>query len=137
MEHFQVLAVVSLPQFAFAHYDAAVKASLVFLRRLEPGETVPDETPIFMALAENVGYDAAGRKTFNVTVESAGEERTDGQPRIERLTCDLFDFRAYYEWNTTNPKKPAWSEKHREILPNTGLVAEWNKFQTNPKPFFV
>lgn len=137
MEHFQLLAVVSLPQFAFAHYDAGVKASLVFLRRLNDAEKVPDETPIFMALAENVGYDAAGRKTFNVTVENEGEGKTGGQPRIERLSCDLFDFRAYYEWNTSNPKKPAWSEKHREILPNTGLVAEWNKFQTDPKPFFV
>lgn len=32
MEHFQVLAVVSLPVSAFAHYGAGVKASVVFLR---------------------------------------------------------------------------------------------------------
>ena len=38
LERFQLLAVVSLPQFAFAHYDAGVKASIVFLRRLDDGE---------------------------------------------------------------------------------------------------
>ena len=64
LAHFKLLAVVSLPQFAFAHYDAGVKASIVFLRRLKDNETVPDDAPIFMALAENIGYDATGRKTF-------------------------------------------------------------------------
>ena len=55
---------VSLPQFAFSHYDAGVKASIVFLRRLADRETVFDDTAIFMALADNIGYDATGRKTF-------------------------------------------------------------------------
>jgi type I restriction enzyme M protein len=64
LAHFQLLAVVSLPQFAFAHYDAGVKASIVLLRRLKDNETVPDDAPIFMALAENIGYDATGRKTL-------------------------------------------------------------------------
>ncbi len=137
LDHFQILAVISLPQFAFAHYDAGVKASIVFLRRLNHDEQVPDDTPIFMALAENIGYDATGRKTFIATVEQPGEEKLNGQPRIERLSCDLFDFRAYYEWSTANPKKPDWSERHREIIPNTGLVAQWNKFKGDPSPFFA
>ena len=75
--HFQLLAVVSLPQFAFQHYDAGVKASIVFLRRLEDGKTVPDDTPIFMALADNIGYDATGRKTFVVTVEEEDPGREE------------------------------------------------------------
>ena len=133
LAHFELLAVVSLPQFAFAHYDAGVKASIVFLRRLKDGQTVPDDAPIFMALAENIGYDATGRKTFKVTVEK--EER--GKERIERQSCDLFDFRVHYEWSTTNPKKPDWSERYREIVPDTGLVAQWRAFKKDPKPFFV
>ncbi len=137
LDHYQLLAVVSLPQFAFAHYDAGVKASLVFLRRLRDGEQVPDDAPIFMALAENIGYDATGRKTFVVTVEQPGEERQNGQPRIERLSCDLFDFRAYYEWSAANPRKPAWSERHREIIPDTGLVAQWRSLEKDPTPFFI
>lgn len=133
LDHFQLLAVVSLPQFAFAHYDAGVKASIVFMRRLAEGETVPDEASIFMALAENIGYDATGRKTFAVTVESETPEKE----KIEILRSDLFDYRVFYEWSTTNPKKPGWSERHREIIPDTGLVAQWREFQKDPTPFFV
>lgn len=133
LAHFQLLAVVSLPQFAFAHYDAGVKASLVFLRRLADGETVKDDAPIFMALAENIGYDATGRKTFAVTVE----REEPGVEKVELQSCDLFDFRVHYEWSTANPKKPAWSERHREIIPDTGLVAQWRAFEEDPAPFFV
>lgn len=133
LSHFQILAVVSLPQFAFAYYDAGVKASIVFLRRLKDGEIVPNDAPIFMALAENIGYDATGRKTFNVTVENEILRRK----KVERHSCDLFDYRVYFEWNTVNPKEPGWSERHREIIPDTGLVAHWREFQRDPQPFFV
>ena len=133
LAHFELLAVVSLPQFAFAHYDAGVKASIVFMRRLAEGETVPDDAPIFMALAENIGYDATGRKTFAVTLESETPEKE----KIEIQRSDLFDYRVFYEWSTANPKKPDWSERRREIIPDTGLVAQWRAFQNDPTPFFV
>ena len=133
LAHFQLLAVVSLPQFAFAHYDAGVKASIVFMRRLAVNETVPGNAPIFMALAENIGYDATGRKTFSVTPVSETPEKE----KVEILHSDLFDYRVFYEWSTTNPKKPGWSERHREIIPDTGLVAQWRAFQKDPTPFFV
>ena len=133
LKRFQLLAVVSLPQFAFAHYDAGVKASIVFLRRLKDHETVPDGAPIFMALAENIGYDATGRKTFAETVE----KEEPGGEKIERQSCDLFDYRVFYDWSTANPKEPDWSERHREIIPDTGLVAQWRAFQKDPSPFFV
>ena len=61
MKRCQILAVVSLPQFAFSHYGAGVKASLVFLRRKEEKEKLGNY-PIFMAIAEHIGYDATGRK---------------------------------------------------------------------------
>jgi len=133
LAHYQLLAVVSLPQFAFSHYDAGVKASIVFLRRLAEGEKGPEDAPIFMALAENIGYDATGRKTFTITVE----KEEGGKQKVEIQRSDLFDYRVYYEWSTTNPKKPEWSERHREIIPNTGLVAQWQAFQRDPTPFFV
>ena len=60
MERCQILAVVSIPQFAFSHYGAGVKSSVVFLRRKGENETLKD-TPIFMAIAERIGYDATGR----------------------------------------------------------------------------
>ncbi len=133
LAHFQLLAVVSLPQFAFAHYDAGVKASIVFMRRLDEGETFPDDAPIFMALAENIGYDGTGRKTFEVTLESETPEKE----KVEIQRSDLFDYRVTYEWSTANPKKPGWSEKQREIISDTGLVAQWREFQRNPNPFFA
>lgn len=60
MERCQILAVVSLPQFAFTHYGAGVKSSLVFLRRKRDNEKLGNY-PIFMATAEHIGYDATGR----------------------------------------------------------------------------
>jgi type I restriction enzyme M protein len=133
MEHFQILAVISLPQFAFQHYDAGVKASIIFLRRRADGETPRDNEAIFMAQAENIGYDATGRKTFAVEVES----ETEKKERVEIQHSDLFDYRVYFDWATTNVKKPGWQERHRDVIPNTGIVAQFHAFQKNPKPFFA
>jgi len=61
MEKSQILAIVSLPQFAFTHFGAGVKSSLVFVRKKKPNEKLSNY-PIFMAIAEHIGYDATGRK---------------------------------------------------------------------------
>ena len=61
MENSQILAVVSLPQFAFTHFGAGVKSSIVFVRRKKENEKAVNY-PIFMAIAEHIGYDATGRK---------------------------------------------------------------------------
>ena len=133
MKHFQILAVVSLPQFAFAHYDAGVKASILFLRKLVKDETPDDNEAIFMVQAENIGYDATGRKTFKTEVL----EETPGETKVVRESCDFFDYRVEYEWSEVDPKRPTWSEKHRAVIPNTGIAAEFHNFQINPEPFFV
>ena len=117
LHHFQLLGVVSLPQFAFQHYDAGVKASIVFLRKLDAGETVSDDEPIFMALAENIGYDATGRSTFEKMVE----EEIAGVSKVKRHHCDLFDYRVTREWVAS---KNDWSERRREVIPGTGLVGQ-------------
>ena len=61
MERCEILAVISLPQFAFSHYGAGVKSSLLFLRRKGKDEVLEDY-PIFMAMADHVGYDVTGRE---------------------------------------------------------------------------
>lgn len=61
MEHCQINAIVSMPIFAFAHYGAAVKSSLVFVRRKADREKL-GRYKIFMAIAEHIGYDAKGKK---------------------------------------------------------------------------
>lgn len=60
MERCQILAVVSLPQFAFTHFGAGVKSSLVFARKKGEREKL-GRYKIFMAIAEHIGYDATGR----------------------------------------------------------------------------
>jgi type I restriction enzyme M protein len=68
-EKAQILGVVSLPQTAFKRpaskgsgdSGSGVKASLLFLRKKREGEKPPKDYPIFMAIAEHIGYDATGR----------------------------------------------------------------------------
>lgn len=61
MEKGQIMAVVSLPSFSFAHYGAGVKSSLIFIRKKGKSENTGNY-PIFMAEAEHIGYDASGKE---------------------------------------------------------------------------
>ncbi|MBD5402832.1 N-6 DNA methylase [bacterium] len=63
LEKFQLLAVISLPQCAFAHFGAGVKASIIFVRKRRQDEKASQDEAIFMAAPEWIGYDATGRKT--------------------------------------------------------------------------
>ena len=63
LEKFCLLAVVSLPLCAFAHFGSGVKTSVLFLRKRGADETPDENEPIFMASPEQIGYDKAGRKT--------------------------------------------------------------------------
>lgn len=65
LEKFQLLAVVSLPTTAFAHFGAGVKSSIIFLRKRGINEDAKDDEAIFMAAPNFIGYDAAGRETEN------------------------------------------------------------------------
>ena len=94
---------------------------------------MPDDTAIFMALADNIGYDATGRKTFEVTVE----QETAGVSKVERHSCDLFDYRVIYEWVRGSSSEVGWSEQRREVIPGTGLVGQWEEFNRDPTPFFA
>lgn len=146
LERFKVLAVVSLPQFAFAHFGAGVKSSVVFLEKRPFSITkregkeivvvgsVSDDEPIFMAMAENIGYDAAGRNTYQIEVLS----ETSEVERIERHRSDLFDWRVTYDWKPSEGRKSgAWTERHRTITPGSGLLGQYAAFQRDPTPFFV
>jgi len=75
LRHFQLLAVVSLPQTAFAHYGAGVKSSVVFLRRRGVGEQPGPDEAVFMAAPELIGYDATGRKTKNDLADVVAQYR--------------------------------------------------------------
>lgn len=59
LDRAKILAIVSLPQSAFVPSGAGVKASLLFLEKDETKQRKP--YPIFMSIAEHIGYDALGR----------------------------------------------------------------------------
>ena len=83
LEKFQLLAVVSLPQFAFAHFGAGVKASIIFVRKRKAKEKPKDDEAIFMAAPELIGYDATGRKTesqLNEVIQKYEEFQKDAKP---------------------------------------------------------
>ncbi|MCK5466138.1 N-6 DNA methylase [Candidatus Parcubacteria bacterium] len=73
MEQAQILAVVSLPQFTFAHFGAGVKSSLVFVRKKGKDEKA-GKYKIFMAIAEHIGYNATGRKDSKNDLDKIYEE---------------------------------------------------------------
>lgn len=128
LQKFQLKAVISLPQTAFAHYGAGVKSSLVFLEKRASKEVPSDDEPIFMAAPENIGYDATGRKTWKI-IEIT--KHADGS-WTELQRCDLFDARITFEWK--NGEK---FEGPRLVVPGSGLLGEYQKFCENPEPFFV
>ena len=134
LDHFQLLAVISLPQFAFSHHDAGVKASMVFLRRREEGETCSEDEAIFMAIADNIGYDATGHSTFE---SIATELEEPGKKKVERIRSDMFDYRVTYEWGRTSSGELDWNKLRQEVIPDTGLLAQWREFQSDPTPFFA
>ena len=83
LEKFQLLAVVSLPQSAFAHFGAGVKASVIFVRKRANDEVPNDNEAIFMAQPELIGYDATGRKTdsqLDEIIEKYEEFQKDPTP---------------------------------------------------------
>lgn len=61
MERTQVQAIISLPQFAFTHFGAGVKSSVIFVRKKDQSEKI-GRYQIFMAIAQHIGYDATGKK---------------------------------------------------------------------------
>ena len=73
MEKCQILAIVSLPQFTFTHFGAGVKSSLVFIRKKGEKEKL-GRYPIFMAIAEHIGYNATGRKDSKNDLDKICEE---------------------------------------------------------------
>lgn len=60
IENTQVIAIISLPDIAFSHYGANVKTSLLFVRKRNDKEKRKNY-PIYMAMAERIGYTAAGK----------------------------------------------------------------------------
>ena len=134
LERFKLLAVVSLPQFAFAHFGAGVKSSVVFLEKRQPNISTSDDEAIFMAIAENIGYDAKGSTTYRIEVV----EETEGKTQTVHQNCDLFNWKVTFDWVPGEGSKSGhWSERHRHVIPGSGLLGQYAVFKRDPEPFFV
>jgi len=59
-----IKAIISLPNFSFKAVGAGAKTSILFLQKKRQ-EQFPKDYPIFMAIAEHIGYDATGRPDKN------------------------------------------------------------------------
>lgn len=133
LQRFQLLAVVSLPQAAFQHAGAGVKASVVFVRKRGEDEKPDDAEAIFMAAPENIGYDATGRKTASVSVKSE-----NGRKKVEVHATDLFDVEVAYEKAAkAGTGEEEWQEKTRRVVGGTGVLGQYRAFERKPEPFFV
>ena len=65
LRNFHIQAIVTLPPFAFRKAGSGMRTSLVFARKWTTGEHWGQDYPIFMAIAEHIGYDATARPDTN------------------------------------------------------------------------
>ena len=65
LDNFQISAVITLPQFAFRKAGSGMKTSLLIARKWADGEDAAADYPIFMAMADRIGYDSTGRSDDN------------------------------------------------------------------------
>ena len=123
MRETQVLASVDLPVEAFiAEANVNILTSLLFLRRKDDKEKHrealrgAEEYPIFMAVADKVGFDRRGNKLYKRTPE--GEEIVQPKQHTERIRIGG----RFVERTLTRSEKiedndlPVIAEKYREFL---------------------
>ena len=123
MRETQVLASVDLPVEAFiAEANVNILTSLLFLRRKSEEEKRAEalggieEYPVFMAVADKVGFDRRGNKLYKRTPD--GEEIVEPKQHIERIRIGG----RIVERTLTRSEKiedndlPVIAEKYREFL---------------------
>ncbi len=123
MRETQVLASVDLPVEAFiAEANVNILTSLLFLRRKSEEEKRAEalsgieEYPVFMAVADKVGFDRRGNKLYKRTPD--GEEIVEPKTYVERLRIGG----RFVERTLTRSEKiedndlPVIAEKYREFL---------------------
>jgi len=123
MRETQVLASVDLPVEAFiAEANVNILTSLLFLRRKDDQEKHREalgqvqEYPVFMAVADKVGFDRRGNKLYKRTPD--GEEIVEPRQYTERIRIGG----RFVERTLTRSEKiedndlPVIAEKYREFL---------------------
>ena len=65
LSNYRISAIISLPAYAFRKAGSGMKTSILIAKKWESGDNRPEDYPIFMALANHIGYDATGRPDAN------------------------------------------------------------------------
>ncbi len=65
LDNFRIDAIITLPPFAFRKAGSGMKTSLLIARKRAEGEGAAADYPIFMAIADHIGYDSTGRGDAN------------------------------------------------------------------------
>ncbi len=106
---------------------------MVFVRKRAEDELPDDNEAIFMAAPANIGYDATGRKTAQVTIKNE-----NGKKKVEIHATDLFETEMVFEKAATlGTGEEEWQERSRQVLVNTGVLGQYRTFEKKPEPFFV
>ncbi len=126
LNHFQINAVVSLPEHAFSHYNANVLTSVLFVRRLSENESAAAlaNSPVLMATATTVGYDSSGKSDYQVTIESQTPESI-----VVRHSSDLYSTRVHMRTLPGIGSRPRTEIEDTEVVPDTGLLGIWHRFR--------
>jgi type I restriction enzyme M protein len=123
MRETQVLASVDLPVEAFiAEANVNILTSLLFLRRKDEQEKLrealygAEEYPVFMAVADKVGFDRRGNKLYKRTPD--GEEIVEPRTHTERIRIGgrLVERTLTRSEKIEDNDLPVIAEKYREFL---------------------
>lgn len=96
--------------------------------------------PIFMAIAENIGYDASGRNTYKVASREEYEDEEGAELIREIQENDLFTLEVVKRRELREGKDTETTVKEL-VLPDAGIVGELQRFiaaiESGQDSFFV
>ena len=115
------------------------KEELEELYETEKQRQLPDY-PIFMAIADNIGYDATGKNSYKVISVDEDATYNDKKAIKEIQENDLYKSEVFREKRYENGKEIISTIKEN-VLPNEGVLGELKRFiesiENNTDSFFV
>jgi hypothetical protein len=97
LAHVELLAIIGLPEKAFVHTDCGVHGALLFFRRCRKPRK---DYPVFVAWADQLGYDRLGRPTRTTSFPEIIETFHSGRWAAEHQVS-IKDLVAYARWDPT------------------------------------
>jgi type I restriction enzyme M protein len=136
----QLLASVSLPESAFSHFGAGIKASVLFLRKYGADEKPKDNYPIFMGVAKQVGIDATGRQEKNDLYSSEKnciynqwlEYNRNPTKYIRTKNCYKINLKELNKEGPFNATRYVWKPKFKNKTSKISKIADVINIKIKP-----